>query len=115
MQLQIQNGVDPFSPNLIKLTGSKLPNNVYGYGQGIRLHFKSDLYFTESGYSAKFTGNKLYIYLLPNLRKHKVLSARAHSPLFIMITCNSHSKSKMEINCGREIGIHLGGKFQYFE
>nr|XP_022341906.1 uncharacterized protein LOC111135752 isoform X2 [Crassostrea virginica] len=53
--LEIQNGVDPFSPNLIKLTGSKLPNNVYGYGQGIRLHFKSDLYFTESGYSAKFT------------------------------------------------------------
>ena len=32
-----------------------------------------------------------------------------------MITCNSHSKSKMEINRVREIGIHLGGKFQYFE
>lgn len=57
--LEIQNGIDPFSPTLVKLSGTKLPNTVYGYGKGIRLHFQSDLIFTQAGYLAKYKVEKV--------------------------------------------------------
>ncbi|XP_061181218.1 neuropilin-1-like [Saccostrea echinata] len=53
--LEVQDGTSPFSPVLETLSGNTLPDTIYSYGDGLRLHLKSDFYFTRAGYIVNYT------------------------------------------------------------